>query len=197
MALNPRLQSLWKDLRDLHHHLRAETHRKHRRINPFNEDLFDWNERGAFWVNADKGITIYNSATLVGDVEIGERTWIGPFSALDGTGGLKIGRNCSISSGAQIVSHDTVKWALSGGVQSYEYGPIAIGDCCFIGTHAFVGKGVTIGDHCLVGAGAVVTKDVAPFSIVAGVPGRIIGKVHLRDDRTVALEYFPRAATEK
>jgi acetyltransferase-like isoleucine patch superfamily enzyme len=192
MALNQRIQALWEDLRELHQHLRAETYRKHRRINPFYEDLFDWKERGAFWVNADKGITIYNSATLVGDVEIGDRTWIGPFSALDGTGGLKIGRNCSVSLGAQIVSHDSVKWALSGGVQTYEYGPIVVGDCCFIGSHAFVGRGVTIGDHCLVAAGAVVTKDVAPFSIVAGVPARVIGAVALRADGTVELRYFGR-----
>ena len=46
-----------------------------------------------------------------------------------------------------------------------------------IGTHATIMGGVTIGEGALVGAGAVVTKDVPPWSIAAGVPARITGKV--------------------
>ncbi|MGA6826580.1 acyltransferase [Nitrospira sp. NS4] len=197
MALNPRLQELWQDLRDLHHYLRSETYRKYKRINPFYEDLFDWKERGEFWVHENRSITIYNSASIVGDVEIGERSWIGPFTSLDGTGGLKIGRNCSISVGCQLVSHDSVKWALSGGKQAYEYAPIVIGDCCFLGSHVVIGKGVTIGDHCLIAAGAVVTRNVVSSSIMAGVPARLIGKVHLADDGTVGLEYFRRTLDDE
>lgn len=197
MALNPRLQELWQDLRDLHHYLRSETYRKYKRINPFYEDLFDWKERGEFWVHENRSITIYNSASIVGDVEIGEHSWIGPFTSLDGTGGLKIGRNCSISVGCQLVSHDSVKWALSGGKQAYEYAPIVIGDCCFLGSHVVIGKGVTIGDHCLIAAGAVVTRNVVSSSIVAGVPARLIGKVHLTDDGTVGLEYFRRTLDDE
>jgi hypothetical protein len=99
MAITKRLEKLMNDLRTLHYHLRGETFKKYKRINPFCEDLFDWKERGAFWLKQNKGVTIYNTTTLVGDVEIGENTWIGPFCALDGTGGLSIGKNCSISSG--------------------------------------------------------------------------------------------------
>ena len=45
-----------------------------------------------------------------------------------------------------------------------------------IGSNATVLAGITIGESAIVGAGAVVTKDVRPFSIVAGVPAREIGK---------------------
>ena len=94
--------------------------KKYQRINPFLENIFDWKERGKLW-SGNKNVTIYNSTTLVGDVEIGENTWIGPFCSIDGTGGLKIGSNCSISASVHIQTHSTVKWAISGGQESYEY----------------------------------------------------------------------------
>ena len=43
-------------------------------------------------------MTIYDSTTVVGDVKIGENTWIGPFCSIDGGGGLEIGENCDITS---------------------------------------------------------------------------------------------------
>lgn len=175
-------------LRSLHLKLRGQTFNKYRRINPFIEDLFDWKERGFFWTKK-KDITIYNSASVVGDVDIGQGTWIGPYCSIDGSGGLKIGRNCSIALGAQLVTHDTIKWALSDGREAYEYAPITIGNCCFIGTHAVVSKGVTIGDHCLITAGAVVLNNVEPYSIVGGVPAKKIGKVIIKDCGAVELLY--------
>jgi len=44
-----------------------------------------------------------------------------------------------------------------------------------IGSNATIMAGITIGEHALVGAGAVVTRDVADYAIVAGVPARVIG----------------------
>ena len=188
MATDEELTKLAATLRELHLKLRDETHEKYSRINPFCEDLFDWKERGKYWVGSDSGVTIYNSTTVVGDVTIGEDTWVGPSCLLDGSGGLKIGRNCSVATGCQLLTHDTVKWALSGGKAAYEYAPVTIGDCCFIGTGATVVKGVSIGSHCLIGAGAVVTKDVPDFSIAAGVPAHIIGTVKV-DGENVELVY--------
>jgi len=49
-----------------------------------------------------------------------------------------------------------------------------------IGSNATILAGVTIGEGALVGAGAVVTRDVADYSIVAGVPARVIGDVRER-----------------
>lgn len=49
-----------------------------------------------------------------------------------------------------------------------------------IGSNATIMAGVTIGESALVGAGAVVTSDVADYSIVAGVPARVIGDVRQR-----------------
>ncbi len=45
---------------------------------------------------------------ICGEPEIGEGTWIGAFTVIDGLGGLKIGKGCDISSGAKIMSHSSV-----------------------------------------------------------------------------------------
>ena len=132
---------------------------------------------------------VSKTAVIIGDVEIGKNTWIGPFTLLDGGGGLKIGRYCSISTGCQLLTHDTVKWALSGGKMQAEYASTNIGNCCFLGSHSVVTKGVTIGNHCLIAAGAVVTKDVGDFVIAGGVPARTIGRVDLDLQGKVHLVY--------
>lgn len=189
MGLSPRSAVLRDELVALHQELRAQTRERHGRINPFAEDLFPWKERGEYWCSDDRGVTIYNSTTIMGDVEIGANTWVGPFCNLDGSGGLIIGEFCSISSGAQLLTHDTVRWALSGGRSEYDRAPVRIGNCCFIGTHAIITKGVSIGDHSLIAAGAVVTHDVPAYSIVAGVPARVIGRVQVSPDAAVTLDY--------
>ncbi len=51
---------------------------------------------------------------------------------------------------------------------------MTIGHDVWIGHSAIVLPGVTIGTGAAIGAGAVVTKDVAPFTVVAGVPAKVI-----------------------
>lgn len=186
--MNGHLKSLLQDLRDLHIHLRKQTYDQYKRINPFYEDLFEFKERGEFWTT-HKDVTIYNSATVSGDVEIGEKTWVGPFCSLDGSGGLTIGKNCSISLGVQILTHDSVKWALSGGRDDYERAPTMIGNNCFIGTYAVIAKGVALGDRCLVGAHAFVNKSFESNTIIAGVPAKKIGIVIEHADGRIELKY--------
>ena len=58
--------------------------------------------------------------------------------------------------------------------QGHKTAPIIIGDDVFIGGNVFVLPGVTIGEGAVVGAGAVVTRNVEPYTVVAGVPARPI-----------------------
>jgi acetyltransferase-like isoleucine patch superfamily enzyme len=186
-SLDEDLRSLALQLRALQEKFREHSWARHRRVNPFAEDLFDWKEKGRFVTGKD--VTIYDSTTVVGDVSIGDHTWIGPFCSLDGTGTLTIGEYCSISAGTHIQTHDTVRWAVSGGRAAYEYAPVHIGERCFLGVNVVVTAGVTIGAGSVVAAGAVVTRDVPDGSVVAGVPARRIGTAHVDGD-AVALSYF-------
>lgn len=56
----------------------------------------------------------------------------------------------------------------------YSKGKVCIGDCVQIGEGCVIMAGVTIGEHSIVGANSVVTKDVPPYSIVAGNPAKIL-----------------------
>lgn len=132
----------------------------------------------------------YNAhAWLSGDPEIGPGTWIGAFTVIDGSGGLRIGAGCDVSCGVQIYTHNTTRRCVSGrAYEQVDRAPVRIGDRVFLGANAVVLMGVTIGDEAVVAAGAVVTRDVPPRTIVAGVPAAPIGKVEI-DGAEVRLAY--------
>jgi acetyltransferase-like isoleucine patch superfamily enzyme len=58
--------------------------------------------------------------------------------------------------------------------QGHTLAPISIADDVWIGAHAVILKGAVIGRGAIVGAGAVVTGEVEPYTVVAGVPARVI-----------------------
>jgi acetyltransferase-like isoleucine patch superfamily enzyme len=170
------------DLRELHASLQDEMRRKFNRDLPFDELLFDRWER-ARRLGFGSGTSIYHSALVYGDVKVGDNTWIGPNTLLDGSHGLTIGSTCSISAGVSIYTHDTVQWALSGGVAAYEGAPVSIGSCSHIGGHSVIARGVTIGDHVVIGAHSYVNRDIPAWTVAVGTPCRPIGRVEQRGDR--------------
>ena len=116
-------------------------------------------------------------AWVAGNPEIGEGTWIGAFTLIDGLGGLKIGRGCNISSGAQIISHSTARRCVTERRHpEVDLKPTEIGDFVFVGANAVILMGAKVGDHSIIAAGAVVLEDavIPPYSLVAGVPARIV-----------------------
>lgn len=129
---------------------------------------------------------------MIGDPVIGEGTWIGAFTVIDGSGGLTIGIGCDISSGAQIYTHSSVRRCVSGrSFPVVERAPVHIGDHVFIGAGAIVNMGVRIGEHSVVGAGAVVSRDVPPYTVVGGVPARPTASVQQGDDGSVTFLALP------
>lgn len=130
-------------------------------------------------------------AWITGDPEIGEGTWIGAFTVLDGQGGLSIGRGCDISSGAQILTHSTVRRCVTErAVDAIDLAPTLIEDFVFVGTNAVVLMGAHVGHHSVIGAGAIVPQfaEIPPYSLVVGVPGRVV------KDMNQDIEEWRRAA---
>lgn len=134
--------------------------------------LFDRWEK-ARYLGFGEGTSIYDSAIVIGDVDVGKQTWIGPFVVLDGSGGLNIGSYCSISAGTQVYSHDSIEWATSGGKSEYQYEETTIEDNCYIGPNVIVQKGVIIGRGSIVGANSFVNKSIPPGSKAVGSPIKI------------------------
>lgn len=111
-------------------------------------------------------------------VEIGEGSVIGQNAFLDGRDKLIIGKHVDIASDVMIYNseHD---------INSQDFhavsAPVEVGDYVFIGPRAIILPGVKIGRGAVVAGGAVVTKDVAEFAIVGGVPARFIGERKMKD----------------
>jgi len=144
---------------------------------PINELLSDRWEK-AKYVGAGEGTSIYDTCVLIGDVNIGENTWVGPFTLLDGSGGgLAIGNHCCISTGVQIYTHDTVMRTLSGGIKPIATKPTTIGDNCYIAPQSIISMGVSLGNHCVVAANSFVNKSFPDNCVIAGTPAKKIGEV--------------------
>ena len=121
-----------------------------------------------------EGTTVYDSVLIIGNVQVGRNTWIGPGVVLDGSGGeLKIGDYVSISAGVQIYTHRTVNWSISLGKLPYDGGPVAIGSGVYIGPNSVISMGVTIGDKSVVGAMSFVNKSIPPGVKAWGSPAKV------------------------
>jgi acetyltransferase-like isoleucine patch superfamily enzyme len=155
---------------------------------PMGDLLIDRWER-ARMMGFGEGVSIYDSSQVIGNVTVGADTWIGPFTIIDGSGGLTIGRNCALSAGVHIYTHDTVFRNLSDGKMPVVRKPVSIGDCTYIGPHAVITKGVTIGKHCLIGAHSMVNRDLPDYTIAVGAPARPKGKVLIDDEGMVTLQW--------
>jgi len=152
-------------------------------------------------VKLGENVKIFSFVNLYG-CEIGDNTIIGTFVEVQKK--AFIGRNCKISShtficeGVHIednvfIGHNVTfindlypRAATAEGKlqtdEDWEVVPTFVKKGASIGSSATILAGVTIGEKAIVGAGAVVTKDVPPYSVVAGNPARILRKI---DDRRV------------
>ena len=173
----------------LHKFLRKTTKKKWDRVLPFNELLFDRWEKAAF-LKSKKGANIYDSSYVFGDVSIGKNTWIGPNTILDGSGGkLRIGDFCSISSGVQIYTHQTVNWALTGGKANYEKNSTSIGNNCYVGPNSIITMGSKIGKCSVIGTHSLVNSKIPANSIAFGIPAKVVGKVVVKG-KNVIFDYI-------
>lgn len=133
-----------------------------------------------FWLRAfgsriGRGARIQGGATCwqPWKLDVGAHAWIDGGVNLYAVDRLTIGAHAVVSTGAFLctASHDPAS-----PVFELKTAPIVVGDMAWVGARAFVMPGVTIGEGAVVGAGSVVTKDVAPWTIVAGNPAKFVKK---------------------
>lgn len=126
-------------------------------------------------VNLNQGVYLGAFGT---QFKVGARTQFNRNAVADGRGGMTIGEDVLIGPGAQLISyqHRFADPEVPINRQGLSLAEITVEDDVWIGAGATVLAGVRIGRGSIVGAGAVVTKSCPPFSILGGVPARIIGQ---------------------
>jgi acetyltransferase-like isoleucine patch superfamily enzyme len=110
-----------------------------------------------------------------GTCVIGAHTWIGPQSYFD-CRDLRLGEYVGWGPGAKVLGSEHTGDPLDVPIIQTDLviKPVRVDDGADIGVNAVLLPGVTVGAGAIVGAGAVVTKDVAPNTIVAGVPAKFL-----------------------
>lgn len=107
------------------------------------------------------------------NIEIGDNTAINRKCYLDARGGLIIGNNVSISPEVHLI---TAQHDMNDPGFKYQTSAIELDDYVWVGTRAVILPGVHLGKGCVVAAGAVVTKSFPDYSVVGGVPAKVISK---------------------
>jgi len=107
-------------------------------------------------------------------ISIGDDTFIGPLSVIQGQGGTKIGSGCLIGGHVYIVPADHVFSDPSKPIrlQGERRRGIVVEDDVWIGSGVIILDGVVIGEGSVIGAGSVVTRSVPRGSVAYGVPAR-------------------------
>jgi len=134
-----------------------------------------------------RGAIIFDKSA---SISIGKRVFINDNSFLIAAQSIEIGDDVMVSWGVTITDHNSHAIAFTerandiiderGGYKNWnnvKIAPVKISNKVWIGFNSIVLKGVTVGEGAIIGAGAVVTKDVEPWTIVAGNPAKIIREI--------------------
>lgn len=121
----------------------------------------------------DKGVDI----RAAGRLEVGDNVVLSRNVLINAAGSVNIGHNVMIGYSSKILSaNHSIPSAGKGPIRlsGHNLKPVVIEDDAWIGANAVVLPGVRIGRGAVVAAGAVVTKDVGPYTIVGGIPAKLI-----------------------
>ncbi len=127
--------------------------------------------------NFGTNVNIEKNAYFTPDLSIGDNSGVGINCEVHGP--VSIGSDVMMAPEVVIYTsnHKFERMDISMAQQGLtENKPVTIGNDVWIGRRAMIMPGVTVGDGSVIGAGAVVTKEVPPYSVVAGVPAKVLKK---------------------
>jgi len=112
------------------------------------------------------------------EMVIEDNTWIGQGCFFHSAGGLRIGRNVGIGPHVKIITsyHEDEGREVPILFSRISTAETIVEDDCDLGVGSIILPGVRVGRGSQIGAGAVVTRDVEPYSVMAGVPARLLKK---------------------
>jgi acetyltransferase-like isoleucine patch superfamily enzyme len=126
-------------------------------------------------VEIHAGAVVNRDCEIIGPVTFGKRSFINKGGFVQGH--VKIGISVAIGPFVRIITDDHELGTPNRRAGNSFTRPISIGNGVWIGASVTILGGVTVGDGAVIGAGSVVTRDVAPNTIVAGVPARVIRRI--------------------
>lgn len=132
-----------------------------------------------------------------GHITIGEETYIGLYGCLDWSNDLTIGSYVHVAGPTTgIWTHTSVHMALYGDPLAERSrrttAPVVIEDFVYIGGNCTIYPGVTIGHHCVVLPNSAVSTDLEPYTMVGGVPVKVIKTLDPKDFRNAPTTPPPR-----
>lgn len=119
-------------------------------------------------------LQLHGTYNMRDKLTIGKQCHIGPGITLDLSRPIMIEDRCTISLNAQILTHQDMGYSPLTRPYPTAWAGVTIETGAYIGAGAIILMGVRIGRCAVVAAGAVVREDVPPYTVVAGVPARII-----------------------
>ncbi len=133
-------------------------------------------------------------------LDVGDHVFIGHFSVLDATYGLRIGEGCQIGFFTGVFTHSSHaavrlygrEYVNVSDKQAYYTAPVEVGPYSFIGAHATLLPGTRLGKGTLVSAYSQVQGEFPDYAILAGQPARVVGDTRTKDARL--LRQYPELA---
>lgn len=141
---------------------------------------------GGICIELGENVTVHSRSTFAAasrfdrpTFSVGAGTYLGPGLSIGVGLEVSIGCRCLVGSNVSITDNDghpldPAERATNLPLPAEAYIPVRIGDDVWIGEGASILKGVTIGDGAVIGAKSIVTRDVPPFTVVAGLPARVV-----------------------
>lgn len=124
--------------------------------------------------NIRPGLTLENTYFNYENLNIGKRCYIGRKTFFDLADKIYINNDCVVSGGVTILTHQDVGERMLSDYYKRKQEAVILEEGCWIGQNSTILCGVTIGKCSVIAAGSVVTKDVPEYTVVGGVPAKII-----------------------